>query len=318
IRLVEGRDKPIDRLAKNVLLFGDQSAEEIGIKFEEKGDVDISGLEMELREPYQLFNGLNLEDLEQLEVEIAGYLDLVGEDGPNRDFWSALAVVCESKLTKAREREGDGDGGVATGGVHKTVLGDVVAKFEDKSLEELKGQETKIKDMLEIGEGGGVGGGGEGVDSEFWEAVLKELHVYQAVAKLREVHQRMLETQLERLEGMRDKMKSKRVAKADGEGEGEEEVGEDAGVKGDGGAAADSSEQALGMLAHEARKGMGAMEEGMDLADEVDIGGKTYWWHDKFRPRKPRYFNRVKTGYDWNKYNQTHYDHDNPPPKTVQ
>merc|ERR1711862_214393 len=23
-------------------------------------------------------------------------------------------------------------------------------------------------------------------------------------------------------------------------------------------------------------------------------------------------------GYDWNKYNQTHYDHDNPPPKTVQ
>ena len=31
-----------------------------------------------------------------------------------------------------------------------------------------------------------------------------------------------------------------------------------------------------------------------------------------------RYFNRVKTGYDWNKYNSTHYDHDNPPPKTVQ
>lgn len=26
----------------------------------------------------------------------------------------------------------------------------------------------------------------------------------------------------------------------------------------------------------------------------------------------------MKTGYDWNKYNQTHYDHDNPPPKTVQ
>ena len=41
-------------------------------------------------------------------------------------------------------------------------------------------------------------------------------------------------------------------------------------------------------------------------------------WQDKYRPRKPRYFNRVKTGYDWNKYNQTHYDHDNPPPKIVQ
>jgi hypothetical protein len=26
----------------------------------------------------------------------------------------------------------------------------------------------------------------------------------------------------------------------------------------------------------------------------------------------------VKTGFDWNKYNQTHFDHDNPPPKMVQ
>jgi len=43
-----------------------------------------------------------------------------------------------------------------------------------------------------------------------------------------------------------------------------------------------------------------------------------YWWHDKYRPRKPRYFNRVRTGYDWNKYNQTHYDKENPPPKIVQ
>ncbi|KAJ3149676.1 hypothetical protein HDU86_006853 [Geranomyces michiganensis] len=44
----------------------------------------------------------------------------------------------------------------------------------------------------------------------------------------------------------------------------------------------------------------------------------TYLWQDKYRPRKPRYFNRVHTGYEWNKYNQTHYDGDNPPPKVVQ
>lgn len=45
---------------------------------------------------------------------------------------------------------------------------------------------------------------------------------------------------------------------------------------------------------------------------------KVAWWHDRYRPRKPKYFNRVHTGYEWNKYNQTHYDHDNPPPKMVQ
>lgn len=35
-------------------------------------------------------------------------------------------------------------------------------------------------------------------------------------------------------------------------------------------------------------------------------------------PRKPRYWNSVKQGYEWNKYNQVHYDQDNPPPKMVQ
>jgi len=63
-----------------------------------------------------------------------------------------------------------------------------------------------------------------------------------------------------------------------------------------------------GAASHRTR-GSGA--GGMDAATAALL-------EDKYRPRKPRYFNRVKTGYDWNKYNQTHYDHDNPPPKTVQ
>lgn len=34
--------------------------------------------------------------------------------------------------------------------------------------------------------------------------------------------------------------------------------------------------------------------------------------------RSRSYHNRVHTGYDWNMYNKTHYDLQNPPPKTVQ
>ncbi|ORX91735.1 hypothetical protein K493DRAFT_317098 [Basidiobolus meristosporus CBS 931.73] len=51
---------------------------------------------------------------------------------------------------------------------------------------------------------------------------------------------------------------------------------------------------------------------------EASLAKTTYLWEDKYRPRKPRFFNRVHTGYEWNKYNQTHYDVDNPPPKVVQ
>ncbi len=122
-----------------------------------------------------------------------------------------------------------------------------------------------------------------------------------------------------------------------------------AGVKVD-----DDSAEANTMYQEERARGFGADEDllGSDLAIN-----DTYLWQDKYRPRKPRhafvnqcmmrsyvfsrslvsasvyvcdrscsvslisiarYFNRVKTGYDWNKYNQTHYDHDNPPPKSVQ
>lgn len=34
---------------------------------------------------------------------------------------------------------------------------------------------------------------------------------------------------------------------------------------------------------------------------QVALDNTVYSWHDKFRPRKPRYFNRVHTGYEWNK-----------------
>ncbi|KAK1300036.1 hypothetical protein QJS10_CPB13g00573 [Acorus calamus] len=78
------------------------------------------------------------------------------------------------------------------------------------------------------------------------------------------------------------------------------------------------SEDSLEM---KAMKAMGVMEEGdavFGSGAEVNLDSQVYWWHDKYRPRKPKYFNRVHTGYEWNKYNQTHYDHDNPPPKIVQ
>lgn len=71
-------------------------------------------------------------------------------------------------------------------------------------------------------------------------------------------------------------------------------------------------------LRAEALRKMGCGDNDMPFGGEVKLESRVYWWHEKYRPRKPKYFNRVHTGYEWNKYNQTHYDHDNPPPKVVQ
>ena len=61
------------------------------------------------------------------------------------------------------------------------------------------------------------------------------------------------------------------------------------------------------MYRAEAEKELDEEEELFNL--EEDLPNPTsYNWEDKYRPRKPRYFNRVHTGYEWNKYNQTHYE----------
>lgn len=71
------------------------------------------------------------------------------------------------------------------------------------------------------------------------------------------------------------------------------------------------------MYDREAAKGIEEGEEVFAGEAEVVVESNPLW-SGKYRPRKPKHFNRVQMGYEWNKYNQTHYDHDNPPPKVVQ
>ena len=79
----------------------------------------------------------------------------------------------------------------------------------------------------------------------------------------------------------------------------------------------DFSQATKTLYDREVARGVQEDEEIFTGEEEVSTLSKSQW-AIKYRPRKPRYFNRVQMGYEWNKYNQTHYDHDNPPPKVVQ
>lgn len=79
-----------------------------------------------------------------------------------------------------------------------------------------------------------------------------------------------------------------------------------------------NAEMAKGMASGETSFNAMGKGDASEFHGEVLLDKKRYEWEDKYKPRKPRFFNRVKTGFEWNKYNQTHYDHDNPPPKIVQ
>lgn len=74
--------------------------------------------------------------------------------------------------------------------------------------------------------------------------------------------------------------------------------------------------ESIQLFKDEQKKGFAEDESKFD--QDVIFFNNKYEWSHKYRPRKPRFFNRVITGYEWNAYNRQHYDTDNPPPTIVQ
>uniref|UniRef100_A0A1J3K151 Splicing factor Cactin n=1 Tax=Noccaea caerulescens TaxID=107243 RepID=A0A1J3K151_NOCCA len=363
IRLREGRLKPIDVLCKHL---------------DGSDDMDI-----ELSEPYMVFKGLTVKDMEELRDDIKMYLDSDRATPMRVRYWEALIVVCDWELAEARKRDALDRARVRgeeppaellaqERGLHAGVEADVRKLLDGKTHSELVELQLDIESQLRSGSAKVV---------EYWEAVLKRLDIYKAKACLKEIHAEMLRKHLHRLEQLSEGEEDAEVNPGltpiveENEEEinnmnpsdaeetfspepiAEEEEADAAGsfspelMHGDDREEAIDPEEdkkllemkrmivlekqkkrlkeamvskpapAEDNLELKAMKVMGAMEEGDAVFGsnaEVNLDSEVYWWHDKYRPRKPKYFNRVHTGYEWNKYNQTHYDHDNPPPKIVQ
>jgi hypothetical protein len=208
-------------------------------------------------------------------------------------YWDALYVVAVDEIKFLQT------GGA--GGSHAKMVEQVQKIFKGQSQQAL--QEMQLEVQGRIRRNATFDGEGGAFDRSYWTSVDEQLTVSLAKMDLAEIHNQMLVRQLERLEKRREEL-AKRPARA------ERDLPDDV----------ERDQQASLGVPSNVEPGFGDVEEDLGVAQEVEIQAMTkkYSWHDKYRPRKPRYFNRVKTGYDWNKYNQTHYDRDNPPPKVVQ
>ncbi|KAL9264057.1 Splicing factor Cactin-like protein [Drosera capensis] len=357
IRLLEGRTKPIDVLTK----YLDDSDE----------------FDVELNEPYMVFKGLTVKEMEELRDDIKLHLDLDRATPTHVEYWEALLVVCDWELNEVRRKDAldrarvrgeqpRADLLAEERGLHSSIESDVRNYLDGKTYKELVGIQTKIESEMRSGKAKVV---------EYWEAILKRIHIYKAKACLKEIHAKMLRKHLHRLERPLEQSGDDENLKTEDERSDKEESEHDikafspepvsdeedlymeeekeAGsfspqlLHGDDSEEAIDPEEDRAKLEKKrqevlesqrqlqealappveddfelkAKKAMGAMDEGdavFGAGAEVNLDSQVYWWHDKYRPRKPKYFNRVHTGYEWNKYNQTHYDHDNPPPKIVQ
>ncbi|KDQ64665.1 hypothetical protein JAAARDRAFT_28303 [Jaapia argillacea MUCL 33604] len=371
IRIKEKRAKAVDFLALNLRYVHP-------VEDKEESEALDEGLEIDLDEPYNIFDNLSADQVEELHEDIEHYLTLE-LDEVNIDFWTNMMVVCKDRLDRIKQDERMGMEAAAA------VEAQVNALLSGKTYDHLLALQKQIQAKL---------ASGEPVDVDYWENLLKKLLVWKAKAKLKTLHEVVVRNRLEQLrKRQRDEAllaqeellagvvnHAKNIA---AEGRVAVAVSETAEQEAVPAEQVEPYNRAMSppviditKLQHEDRQidivteieDLRALFEkrrsvtasrfvpratrtsvetpdteapsGADLASEALYRAEaereldeeeelfnleenmatpiTYNWEDKYRPRKPRYFNRVHTGYEWNKYNQTHYDTDNPPPKVVQ
>jgi len=327
IRLKQGRPKPIDLIAKNLKLLDTENENNQQL---EEPILTMDDIDIEMREPYIIFKGLSVKELEELRSDINLHLEL---DKRMRGFWNALLIVCDDELRKAKIQEEASKSGAEnrSGAINPAVMQAIEELFIGKSYSELQELETEIYEKTTNPD--------PTDDVEYWESLMKELVIFKAKALLREFHLTLLQAHLNKnkdgkqKEGVVENKQTKTevvsqttddvitteqmVQRVPQRIQQEMTSFEDL-IKAE---ELRTNEYVYRGLTEDEmfRSVQNDIEEGDDeFADEIQLETQYYPWNDKYRPRKPKYFNRVHTGYEWNKYNQVHYDMDNPPPKTIQ
>nr|KAG5703674.1 hypothetical protein BaRGS_002548 [Batillaria attramentaria] len=244
-------------------------------------------LAVEMHEPYTYLYGLTITDLEDLLEDIRVYLEL--EEGKNADYWRDIITVTEDELQKLRKLDAANKG--------KDFILLILGNNFTSGFVIAKGTYYMYYMLA------------EGDD----EAVITE-------ADLEEAEQAE-EVDKEEAEYLKGGYSPRLLQPGDLDIDtviyGEEEDAKKLVL-------ARKQVFTIGRVRMDretefekkAREGMN--DDEAQFSVEMTLEPQAFVWSDKYRPRKPRFFNRVHTGFEWNKYNQTHYDIDNPPPKIVQ
>ncbi|KAK6161753.1 hypothetical protein DH2020_005134 [Rehmannia glutinosa] len=164
----EGRTKPIDILTKHL---------------DPSDDIEI-----EINEPYMVFKGLTVKEMEELHNDIKMHLDLDRATPTHIKYWEEKDA---SERARVRGEQLPPEMIGEERGLHASIEADVKSLLQGKTYSELEVLQSQIESQMRSGTAKVV---------EYWEAVLKRLHIYKAKACLKEIHAKMLRKHLERLE----------------------------------------------------------------------------------------------------------------------
>ena len=308
VRVGEGREQDVDLVTKNIVVLEalkETDGEITGVHSQGSAFLQRYRLaDIERRDPKSLIEADDV-DAERLSALIKGLKTFakVERNDEWRQYW-------QDAMTLASFRADEIGGGVELlSGIHESVRLDVLQQLDNKNPEELNALQADLA------------AANVGIDIEFDEAVMRAITMRKAQVRLSRTHAKVQALTSDILANRQREQNA--VGRS---GALSEQIGHDpskAAEVSDNG----PSEKSQKMYAEEARKPMEKDEGVFGASNEVTLQTRAAYTSasqnvrritGKFRPRKPQYLNKVKSGYDWNKYNRAHYDRDNPPPKTVQ
>jgi hypothetical protein len=291
-RLKENRAKPVDHLYAAV----------------NPADLPLDKI---ILSPAKVLKSLSGQQLEELKQEIPLFIELDSAV----DYWKSILVLLNNQLATLKDSSND----FTEDAVHTAVTDDIKTILDGKTENELEELEQNINQQINSG---------KAIDEEYWQALLKTLKIQKSYAKVDEMHLKIVDDRLALLakqENVRpETLRHLRKCMRD------PNFPENHSSKS--GNATNRFQQIDGYQLTGSIRGMRKIlseDEMYDLEEAKGMEEDEEKFSQEFiLPNaaseasqglvKPKYYNRVKTGYEWNKYNQVHYDLDSPPPKVVQ
>ena len=133
---------------------------------------------------------LTLEDSEELHEDIKMYLSLEKSEA-NLEFWRSLLIVSSASLEALRNERAIGiNAYAAQTRANANVKAEITRLLSGKTYDQLVALQGQVQRKL---------ASGEPIDVEYWEGLLKELIVWKAKGKLRDMHEVVLGNRLEQL-----------------------------------------------------------------------------------------------------------------------
>ena len=153
-------------------------------------ETTLSNLDVELRDPVSLVEGLSSSQLEQLAKDVEAYLQFeINKKGPYVGFWSSLKTIVSSERRKNEKSDRT---------VHKSVSEDVEKLFKGKNDDELNNIQQDIQKTISEGKRG---------DISYWEQMAHEVSLQRARTSVAGTHKELLQKQLALLSKLRAEAK---------------------------------------------------------------------------------------------------------------